>query len=79
MQKGLILLSNRAEHRVPLTVAVDNRNTTNNDLQNYNGDGVAHAWGWGGTSSLTDSPRFSLLLLRNIRVVRVDAPAGRCT
>lgn len=68
MQKGLILLSNRAEHRVPLTVAVDNRNTTNNDLQNYNGDGVAHAWG--GTSSLTDSPRFSLPLLRNIRVVK---------
>lgn len=76
MQKGLILLSNRAEHRVPLTVAVDNRNTTNSDLQNYKGDGVARVWG---TSSLTDSPRFSLLLLRNIRVIIVDAPAGSCT
>lgn len=50
MQKGLILLSNGAEHRVPLTVAVDNRYTTNSDLQNYNGAGVARV---GGTSSLT--------------------------
>lgn len=42
MQKGLILLCNRAEHRVPPTMAVDNCNTTNSDLQNYNGADVAY-------------------------------------
>lgn len=45
MQKGLILPCNRAEHPVPLTMAVDNCNTTNTDLQNYNGANVSCVWG----------------------------------